>query len=547
MNMKKYIVLSLAIVFLFSSTTLVHAELTTSQVNSVISLLQAFGADQNVVDNVRISLIGGTPTTTTSVTTTSEFSCMQVDLKYNLYLGINDNKVDGDVTKLQKFLTQDTDIYPAGLITGYFGPMTERAVQKWQAENKIVSSGAPDTTGYGVVGPKTRDKISGVCKKTSAIRPVIVTPVPPIVTPVITPTTTPSSITPVVPAIPIIPSAEGGGATLATPATTTPPVDPTPLEDTTGPLITNLSVSPTSIDSGESVTFTATIEDQSGIENVIYDIRYPNSSYVLRPNCNFEGVKSGTCTFTESIDHGISPTLYGEYVIDSIRVTDSLDNLATYYPNGSVSGSSQDTHNLSIPTILINEPPTFIFKDNFNSYKDGNVLGQGEWSNYSNGDNFTVQASTTFEGAKSLFNNSPVDNVLHKIGNSIADGKQSIYIKTRNRSLWEDTNAMQVRIGKGITFASGVNISVLFNKDGTVIYQGGTIGRVVATYNDDEWTLLEIEWRSSDNKARYRINNEIWSTWDTFINSSSFTEFDSIGLDFDLREGTGEVYVDNIF
>jgi peptidoglycan hydrolase-like protein with peptidoglycan-binding domain len=519
---KKTLIISVFVItLLFSSATLTHAELTTSQINSIISLLQAFGADQSIVDNVRVSLMGGTSTITT---TTSTPSCTTVNLKYNLYLGVKDGGTSGEVTKLQKFLAQDTDVYPAGLVTGYFGPMTERAVQKWQAKNSIVSSGAPDTTDYGVVGPKTRDKIIGICGGTSVIPPVVVTPVPPTVTSVVTPTTTPSDTTPAVPAIPTTPSS-----------------------DTTGPLITNLSISPTSIESGGLVTFTATIEDSSGIENVIYDIHYPNSDYILRPNCNFEGVNSGTCTFTESIDHGISPTLYGEYVIESIRVTDSLGNLATYYPNNSVSGGSQDTHNLSIPTIYINEPLVYILKDNFNSYADGNVLGQGGWSNYSNGDNFIIQASTTFEGAKSLFNNSPVDNVLHKIGNSITDGKQSIYIKTKNRSLWEDTNAMQVRIGKGITFASGVNISVLFNKDGTVIYQGGTTGRIISTYNDDEWTLLEIEWRSSDNKARYRINNETWSTWDTFINSSSFTAFNSIGLDFDLRgNGTGEVYIDHI-
>ena len=56
--MKKYIIISLTVIFLFSSATFTHASLTTTQVNAIIGLLQAFGADQSVVDNVHISLTG---------------------------------------------------------------------------------------------------------------------------------------------------------------------------------------------------------------------------------------------------------------------------------------------------------------------------------------------------------------------------------------------------------------------------------------------------------------------------------------------------------
>jgi len=64
-----------------------------------------------------------------------------------------------DVRALQQFLAQDTAIYPEALITGYFGTMTERALQRWQARQGIVTSGSPLTTGWGVVGPKTRTLI----------------------------------------------------------------------------------------------------------------------------------------------------------------------------------------------------------------------------------------------------------------------------------------------------------------------------------------------------------------------------------------------------
>lgn len=91
-------------------------------------------------------------------------------LSRNLYLGINDSAVGGEVTELQKFLAEDSDVYPEGLITGYFGSLTEKALKRWQAKYNVVSSGSPNTTGYGVVGPKTRDKIQEVCADESVIK-----------------------------------------------------------------------------------------------------------------------------------------------------------------------------------------------------------------------------------------------------------------------------------------------------------------------------------------------------------------------------------------
>jgi hypothetical protein len=81
-------------------------------------------------------------------------SCLS--LSYNHYLGRSDSETNGEVSKLQNYLKQTGDYtYPE--ITGYFGPSTERAVQSWQSKKGVVSSGTPDSTGYGVVGPQTRE------------------------------------------------------------------------------------------------------------------------------------------------------------------------------------------------------------------------------------------------------------------------------------------------------------------------------------------------------------------------------------------------------
>lgn len=62
-----------------------------------------------------------------------------------------------DVSNLQRALKTDSSIYPEGLTTGYFGPATLRAVQKFQEKYNIASPGA---VGYGTVGPKTRSKLN---------------------------------------------------------------------------------------------------------------------------------------------------------------------------------------------------------------------------------------------------------------------------------------------------------------------------------------------------------------------------------------------------
>ncbi len=70
-------------------------------------------------------------------------------LNNNLYLGVSNN----NVTCLQQFLKdQGQDIYPEGLVTGYFGSLTKSAVMRFQKKYNI-----PNT---GFVGSLTRNKIN---------------------------------------------------------------------------------------------------------------------------------------------------------------------------------------------------------------------------------------------------------------------------------------------------------------------------------------------------------------------------------------------------
>lgn len=57
-------------------------------------------------------------------------------------------------------------------LSGFFGPLTEAAVQKFQCEKGIVCAGTPSTTGYGMVGPSTRAALNGAGASTTPVAPM---------------------------------------------------------------------------------------------------------------------------------------------------------------------------------------------------------------------------------------------------------------------------------------------------------------------------------------------------------------------------------------
>jgi hypothetical protein len=113
------------------------------------------------------------------------------------------------VVQLQTFLIGQS-LLAAGNATGYFGPLTQRAVQAYQRSHNIVSSGAPSTTGYGAVGPRTRASIAAVCTTQAPTHAA-------------SPTTTPSPVY----------SGGGGGAPPPPPHLPIPPLPPPPDWSTT--------------------------------------------------------------------------------------------------------------------------------------------------------------------------------------------------------------------------------------------------------------------------------------------------------------------------
>lgn len=149
-----------------TTTTSSASSITQGQIDSIIGLLKAFGAEQSIIANVLASLSGGGSSATATVKQTSGTTAVSAVFTKSLSRGMSNS----DVKRLQQLLNSDPDtrvattgVGSAGNETNYFGLLTEKAVQKFQMKYGIVSSSSDP--GYGYVGSKTRTKLSEVFRQ----------------------------------------------------------------------------------------------------------------------------------------------------------------------------------------------------------------------------------------------------------------------------------------------------------------------------------------------------------------------------------------------
>lgn len=123
-----------------------------AQVNDLQQQLAAQQSRQSA-----LSVISGSQSSSSNATSSSGVECRI--FSYNLSVGSTDIETNSEVSYVQRVLRATGDFtHPE--ITGYFGIVTQTAVQSFQARKGIASSGTPATTGYGAVGPQTRSALS---------------------------------------------------------------------------------------------------------------------------------------------------------------------------------------------------------------------------------------------------------------------------------------------------------------------------------------------------------------------------------------------------
>jgi hypothetical protein len=164
-----------------------NSSLTETQVNAILGLLSSFGAEQSIISNVQVALKGGSvkdmgkPTehpnkekehaTSTASGEWKEKPALppQASICAVFARTLKKGAVGEDVAKLQEFLKQSGDFNELATST-YFGALTEAALKNWQMRMQIATSGDPQTTGFGALGPKTRGFIQMNCASSNSAR-----------------------------------------------------------------------------------------------------------------------------------------------------------------------------------------------------------------------------------------------------------------------------------------------------------------------------------------------------------------------------------------
>lgn len=129
--------------------TLSNAELL-KQIQDLVKQIQTLQAQ---VAALRGELGQGQATSTVPETKVAAPETTPPELTRSLFRGSSGN----DVRQLQEFLAKDKEVYPDGLITGYFGPLTEAAVKRWQEKHDIEA--------VGVIGPRTIAKFQEIGRR----------------------------------------------------------------------------------------------------------------------------------------------------------------------------------------------------------------------------------------------------------------------------------------------------------------------------------------------------------------------------------------------
>lgn len=255
----------------------------------------------------------------------AETSATSTDQTLTLTIKLREGMTGAQVKLLQTILSADFEIYPEGLITGFFGKATAKAVKKFQKKYNLKQ--------VGNVGPKTREKVNEFLKKNPVIEQVATsTPngstatsidnrekrlcaiVPP--GHLIAPGWLRKNLMPFIPPCQVIPP---GIAKKFGIATTTPPTPP--IIDTTAPIISSVAATSTT---ATTSTITWTTNEQS-TSKVYYSTTTPISFATA------SAVSNNTLATAHSINlSGLTATTAYYYAVESKDIANNVATSTTY-------------------------------------------------------------------------------------------------------------------------------------------------------------------------------------------------------------------------
>lgn len=90
-----------------------------------------------------------------------QLSTAQGELTETLKDGLKEGATDEDIKKIQELLATDPSIYPRGLVSGYYGPLTKEAVQRFQARHELKVTGEVDAETKGLLLEYFKERTGG--------------------------------------------------------------------------------------------------------------------------------------------------------------------------------------------------------------------------------------------------------------------------------------------------------------------------------------------------------------------------------------------------
>lgn len=168
--------------------------------------------------------------------------------------------------------------------------------------------------------------------------------------------------------------------------------------------------------------------------------------------------------------------------------------------------------------------------ENFDSYSDGALSGQGSWTG---GSGPLVAGLVTQAGAKSVWRGSgggePTETV-QSISPALTTDLTTFtsYIRSANANDGAG-GSTEVRYYNGSTELFSTRLSQDTN---AIKFDGASTVTVLGSISSNTWYQMEIEFNFTAHTARARVDGGTWTSSISDISSDSFTQVDKIALQF---------------
>jgi peptidoglycan hydrolase-like protein with peptidoglycan-binding domain len=91
----------------------------------------------------------------------AQLATLRGEIKNELKVGLREGVTDEDIKKVQELLATDPTLYPRGLVTGYFGPLTKEAVIAFQKRHGLEGTGEVDVATKTLMLEYFKEKTNG--------------------------------------------------------------------------------------------------------------------------------------------------------------------------------------------------------------------------------------------------------------------------------------------------------------------------------------------------------------------------------------------------